>query len=521
MSLPPMPPIPATSFSLLSRSANMSNHVFMASNATVLGYLNVEKINYRYSNVTIYDSTNITSNLDVDGTLIVGGKTTLSDKLSVDGVVTLCNAVTVLGATSLSNNLFCTGSIAAQGNAAVAGTLTLGGVATLCNAVTVLGPLTLGNGTKNALYFAGTSADIGTPFSCILNRLYDPTGSSNVVADFSEMLIFQGNDPLTPFGPDRIRSIAGTHKWQVYNTSLLPVDTAANWQDNSYNTAMLINNVGYVGINKTNPSYNLDVTGDVRATGNIHSEGTFTGNGSVPIGVVMMWTTNSIPTGWVFCDGQSLSKTTYAGLFAVIGGTYGSSGTTFNVPNLCSRVVVGAGSTAGLTPRTLASTSGEETHTLSVAEMPQHTHNISTGYNGSHTHTASTNTSGSAHIHGAYTDYVGDHGHNLNLAVTTKDLGRADSAPWGEYYTTRNIYEKNGNSWGLYNGQRGDVGTSGGGGHSHNVTVAQNNSEHTHGVSVNAVGDHNHSASATETGSTNAHNVMQPYMVLQYIIRAM
>jgi microcystin-dependent protein len=56
----------------------------------------------------------------------------------------------------------------------------------------------------------------------------------------------------------------------------------------------------------------------------------------VPIGTLQLFATSSVPTGWVRCDGQALSRTAYADLFASIGITYGSGdgSTTFNIPNI-------------------------------------------------------------------------------------------------------------------------------------------------------------------------------------------
>jgi microcystin-dependent protein len=60
----------------------------------------------------------------------------------------------------------------------------------------------------------------------------------------------------------------------------------------------------------------------------------------------------------------------------VIGTTYGAGdgSTTFNLPNLAGRVVVGQGSGSGLTPRSMGDEDGAETHTLTTAEMPSHSH---------------------------------------------------------------------------------------------------------------------------------------------------
>lgn len=58
---------------------------------------------------------------------------------------------------------------------------------------------------------------------------------------------------------------------------------------------------------------------------------------SVPVGSTIAWAGNTTaPTGWLFCQGQGVSTTTYSALFAVIGYTYGGSGATFNLPTMMS-----------------------------------------------------------------------------------------------------------------------------------------------------------------------------------------
>lgn len=59
------------------------------------------------------------------------------------------------------------------------------------------------------------------------------------------------------------------------------------------------------------------------------------GGSSVRAGTVQAWPSNSIPAGWLKCNGAAVSRTLYAALFNEIGTTYGApDGSTFNVPDM-------------------------------------------------------------------------------------------------------------------------------------------------------------------------------------------
>lgn len=110
----------------------------------------------------------------------------------------------------------------------------------------------------------------------------------------------------------------------------------------------------------------------------------------IPTGMIAPFGATTVPDGWLACDGSAVSRTTYAELFNVIGTTWGAgNGTsTFNVPDMRGRAVVGSGSGSGLSSHAIASTFGEETHTLTTAEVPNHSH-TDTG----HSHSEGTATS--------------------------------------------------------------------------------------------------------------------------------
>lgn len=73
---------------------------------------------------------------------------------------------------------------------------------------------------------------------------------------------------------------------------------------------------------------------------------------AAPTGMIMYYTARNAPAGWLACNGQAISRTTYAGLFAVIGTTFGEGdkSTTFNVPDLRGEFIRGWDDSRGVDP---------------------------------------------------------------------------------------------------------------------------------------------------------------------------
>lgn len=94
------------------------------------------------------------------------------------------------------------------------------------------------------------------------------------------------------------------------------------------------------------------------------------------IGEIVAYAGNSSPTDkWLICDGGEYDAVDYPDLYAVIGVIYGSSGSgLFNVPDLRGRALSGTGAGTGLSGVALAQQYGEESHSLTVAELPAHNH---------------------------------------------------------------------------------------------------------------------------------------------------
>ena len=95
------------------------------------------------------------------------------------------------------------------------------------------------------------------------------------------------------------------------------------------------------------------------------------------IAEVRIFAGNFAPRGWAFCDGQLLPILQNTALFALIGTTYGGDGrTTTALPDLKGRAPMHPGRGPGLTSRKLGERGGDETTTLTEAQMPSHTHTM-------------------------------------------------------------------------------------------------------------------------------------------------
>jgi microcystin-dependent protein len=200
----------------------------------------------------------------------------------------------------------------------------------------------------------------------------------------------------------------------------------------------------------------------------------------LPTGAVVPFAGATAPAGWLMCDGHAVSRQTYASLFSVIGTTYGSGdgSTTFNLPDLRSCVVVGAGQGPGLSSYALGSRGGEETHTLTVAEMPAHAHAVSDP----------------GHAHG-----VSDLGHTHGVS----DPGHAHT-----YYEASNFSPQSGSSTNCAEGVTPATTSTNGTGISIETAAT--------GLSVRA---NTTGLSMASTGGGGAHNNIQPYCALAMIIK--
>lgn len=101
-----------------------------------------------------------------------------------------------------------------------------------------------------------------------------------------------------------------------------------------------------------------------------------------PTGMIIQWPSDTIPDGFLLCDGSTYYSVDYPELSAILSTFFSESTGTFYVPDLKGKSAIGAASDT-----TMGSTGGAKTVTLVEAELPKHSHSGSTtSYTWTHSH---------------------------------------------------------------------------------------------------------------------------------------
>ena len=194
-------------------------------------------------------------------------------------------------------------------------------------------------------------------------------------------------------------------------------------------------------------------------------------------GIITTFAGSTPPAGWLPCDGSAVSRTDYATLFAVVGTTYGAGdgSTTFNLPDLKGRVVIGVSGT-----HALGSTGGSETVTLTEDQLPAHVHEVP------------------------------QHGHGNDISAKTPALSHTITQPMYKYNRPNSAGNMSGSSKQCVRTTSTQTATRG-----TNVSVtAHAAASCTVGGSVTACQAFN----SGSYGNGGSHNNMQPYTAVNYLI---
>ena len=347
---------------------------------------------------------------------------------------------------------------------------------------------TVGTSNTSIGYASMYSNTIGTNNTALgRDALYYTTGSNNVAIGYNAGKTNTG-------GSGNIFIGSSADGGNVSNTLIVGTTSGGLYGTNLGSSSFRL------GVNKTAPLSAIDVgSGSVTASSFTGGAGNFTTISAsslsntttnynsvvyntttgqlaynaaslTPAGVIQQYAGSSAPAGYLLCDGSAVSRTTYTGLFTVLGTTYGSGdgSTTFNLPNLKGRIPVGYDA-AQTDFNTLGKTGGVTSVTLTESQIPSHSHTGTTNNGGSHTHT-----------------------HNA-----TGGAGSAGNPTFG-------LVTANGFST-----------TTGIDSSANELNLIANPVA----LTINSAPDHTHTFTTTTTGGGQAHTNLQPYITVNYIIK--
>jgi len=192
----------------------------------------------------------------------------------------------------------------------------------------------------------------------------------------------------------------------------------------------------------------------------------------IPRGSIICFAGRVAPDGWLLCDGSDVDIIKYDKLFSVIGRTYGSSSlNSFKLPNLCQKFPMGKTNNTNL-----GDSGGSNSIILTPEQLPSHNHSGIVNPEGDHNHIATD----SGHTHNVQDSYFSAwNGINAGIA------GSFNGVDYDNQLFIRNTVNDPANA---------------------NITV-------------NNAGIHTHTFITNTTGSNNSIDILNPYIILNYIIR--
>jgi microcystin-dependent protein len=249
----------------------------------------------------------------------------------------------------------------------------------------------------------------------------------------------------------------------------------------------------------------------------------------IPPGGIIQFGGISAPTGWLLCFGQAVSRTTYAALYAGLGGAQsphgqGDGSTTFNVPDYRGRVPAGFDLMGGVSANRLPAT-----RSIAVASISQSSTTVTVTTSGAHSldpgSVITIAGAGNTAFNGTWTvSSVLRSGTEVNRASQVFYFTRAVSvsiaAVAGGTITTPLTGAVDGSVLGATGGSASHVLTTGEmPAHNHGFTYSRNSPSGGSGDTA----DFNHGPGASyfssTTGGNGPHNIVQPTIITNYIIK--
>ncbi|MFZ9340357.1 MAG: tail fiber protein, partial [Ilumatobacteraceae bacterium] len=245
----------------------------------------------------------------------------------------------------------------------------------------------------------------------------------------------------------------------------------------AYSSGNILSQGGNVGIG-TDATYTLNVGGNVNFSGELTKNGEpFLGIGdSIPVGAILPYYSATVSDpSYLICDGATYQRNDYIELANALG--VNPAATTFTVPDLRDKFLKGKNADA------VGATGGSATKTLTEANMPAHSHSgTTTSGEGTHTHT------------------ITDPGHQHEIGF---DNGSGEGI--GAFGTN-------------YQGVAGPYAALDAPGATGRRLLANRT---TTGISINSANSaHTHTFTTNTKGSGTAFDILPPYNVVIYVIKA-
>lgn len=253
-------------------------------------------------------------------------------------------------------------------------------------------------------------------------------------------------------------------------------------------------------------------------------------NALIVPGIINQYAGVSLPSGWLWCDGQELSISLYPDLYNAItnngsvfpygnntDGSGGAGSTHFRVPNFKGKIPVGTDSTQ--VPFDSLGKSGgaiNHTHNIDSTGSTGHNHTISGSSAATNTNNALGNHSHNVSTNGSNTGNSGNHGHGDTFGTAANGSNTNFGRTSGNVFLT---VAGSSHSHGV-NGSVSD-----GGDHSHSVNgqsggTSDTDLTHSHSVTVNITGSTDTDGAHTHTVPTSQESSsLQPYITINYIIK--
>lgn len=256
-------------------------------------------------------------------------------------------------------------------------------------------------------------------------------------------------------------------------------------------------------------------------------------SGGLPPGFVGMWPTTSAPSGWLICDGTAVSRTTYSGLFAAIGTTYGSGNgsTTFNLPDWRGRAPFGYSAT-DTDFNAMGKTAGSKTVTLTTSNLPTHSHTLDHSHTGGTTSSDASHTHSIAHTHSSpgstggagshsHTATGGSHQHDVTISTSAAEQFGFGLTQSGSFTNRAMVQSGYPSVWPSQASGSLTLSTNDPGNHTHTVPgctlgsgTSGAGSSHSHTFSVPSA-----TGNTGTAGSGSAATVLSPSLAINFIIR--